>query len=129
MNKLSVLALALVMMFSVNVFAETGTIGRTVNVNGTVFNSGDAYTAREVHTYSQAFTLNGQQVAAGTQLDAVLVNGTWVPVGSTVGGLAAVGAGVAGMSTGVIVGTIAVVGAAVALASGSNNVTFTTVTQ
>ena len=123
MKKFSALLLALVMTMSVNVFAETGTIGSTVNVDGTVFTQGQAYTAREVHTFTQAFTVNGQTFAAGTQWDAVLVNGTWVPVGSAaVAG--AVGVGLAASTIGYGLAALGVV----AVASSGNGGT-TTVTQ
>ena len=89
MNKLSVLALALVLAVS-----------------------GSAFAAVEAAAGGATGGATGGAVAGGA-----------------VGGGAAVGGAVAGMTTGAIVGTIAVVGAAVALASGSNNVTFTTVSQ
>lgn len=123
MKKLSALVLALVLAVSVNVFAETGSIKGDVDVNGTKYKSGDAYSEREAeHVYTEKFTVNGHEFPAGTKWEAVkMADGTWVPVGDkafAMGGLTATTVGLG------VLGVVAIA----ALTGKGNTITTTTVT-
>lgn len=137
MKKLSALVLALIMTFSVNAFAETGTISGSINVNGVDYKSGDAYTSRvQEHTFTKDFTVNGQKFPAGTKWEAVqMPDGNWVPLGDKpAGGIAAGGAAAGGAGAGAGAGAeateistmaivIGVAVAAIAIAAASTSTT------
>ncbi len=126
MNKVSALVLALVLGFSVNVFAETGKIDGNINFNGKDYKSGEKYIAHvEKHKYTEDFTVNGQSFKAGTEWEAVqMEDGTWLPLHDAAGAVAGAGAGLTGAQVGL--GALGV--AAVIAIAGGGGGTITTVT-
>jgi len=130
MNKLSALALALVMMVSSNVFAAELTLPNTTTVNGTTYSSGvEGVAQQQGYTYPNTVTINGVDYPAGTKFNVIqMTDGTWVPVSTEGGGLLATGAAVGTLSTVTIVTGLVVLGGLAAF-SASNNGSTTTVTQ
>lgn len=151
MKKLSVLAFALVMSVSVNVFADT--LGADTLVDGTRHAAGShGETLRGSHTFRNPVNVNGTTYPSGTQFHVIrLDNGALVPThvtnaagvttsvsaggaatGGVAGGAATGGAVTGGAVTGGVVaggvsaGAVAV-GAGVAglAAAGSSNTTVT----